>query len=168
MLRRVHRATHGSDVARHARGGFVMHDHHALDALRAIGAQDLADARFRRAFAPLDVDHLHLEPEALHHVDPQVAELPIARREHVIVGRKRVGERGFPRAGAGGGEDEDFAVLRLEDALQIRKQRARELRKLGGAVILHRDHHRAQHAVGHVRGTGDEEEIAASHGFTSR
>ena len=37
-----------------------------------------------RAFAPLDVEHLHVEAQALHHVDPQVAELAEARRQHLV------------------------------------------------------------------------------------
>src|SRR2546422_3921527 len=68
-----------------------------------------------------------------------------------------------PAAGAGAREDKHLSGRGFEDLLQILEQGKRQLRKGGRAVILHRAVHGAQNALGDVRGTGNEEEVATGY-----
>ena len=138
-----------------------MAGEHALDPVVLVRLQYLFIAVDRDPFAPLGLQYLNVISQALRHDDPQMAELPEARREKPIAGRKGVGERRFPGAGTGRGEDEYLTRGGLEHLLQIAEQAGRQLRELGGAVILHCDHHRPLNAVGNIRGPGNEQEIAA-------
>src|SRR2546430_5720269 len=101
-------------------------------------------------------------------VDPQVAELAVPRGEDAVSRRQRVDERRLPAAGARGREDERLTGGGFEDALQVAQQPGGERRKGGGPVIFHGAVHRAKDPVGHVRGTGNEQEIAAGHGGRPR
>ncbi len=163
VLRFIHRAPHPCDIARDAGGGLVVNDHDALDAMLTVVAKRLLDLVLRRAGSPLAFDHLNFQPEPLHHVDPQVAELAEARREYAVAGRKCVAERGFPSARARRREDERFALLAQEKLLKAVEQRPREVGEPRRPVILHRDHHRALDPIGDIGGPGNEEEIAAGH-----
>src|SRR5579864_4593671 len=159
----IERAAHAGDVAGGAGRGLVVTGEHALDLVALVGAQDLRVTLERHSFAPFDLQHLDLEAEALRHVDPQMRELTEAGGEDPVARRERVGERGFPRAGAGGREDEHLARAGLEDFLQVAEDARRKLRKLRGAVILHGHDHGALHAVGHVGRTRYEQEISSRH-----
>ncbi len=86
MLRLVERFADACDVAPHARGGLVVHYHDRLDLMGGVGRQRLGNPVDRRRLAPFGVDHLHVEPEALRHLGPQVAELAVARGEHLVAG----------------------------------------------------------------------------------
>jgi hypothetical protein len=95
-----------------------------------------------RAVAPRALDDVHVEAEALHHVDPQVAELTVAERDDFVARRQRVRQRRLPAAGAGAGEDEGGAFLCLEEVLAVRKHVFEEGREEGVAVVLTWDGHR--------------------------
>src|SRR5207245_6123216 len=125
--------------------------------------QDLLDALDRGALAPLDVQDVHPQADALRQIDPQVAELAEARRQDAGAGGERVRERRLPAAGVGAREDKHLSGRGFEDLLQILEQGKRKLRKGGRAVILHRAVHGAQNALGDVRGTGNEEEVATGY-----
>jgi hypothetical protein len=90
MLRAIHRLPDGGDVAGHAGGGLVVDDEHALDPVRHVVGQRLLDPFDRRAFAPLDVEYLHVQTDPLGQVDPEMTELPVSRRQDPITRRERV------------------------------------------------------------------------------
>src|SRR5207244_11793300 len=140
-----------------------VNDQHALDLVLPVGGEDLLDALDRGALAPLDVQDVHPQADPLRQIDPQVAELPEARREDAVARGKRVRERRLPAAGARAREDKHLSGRGLEDLLQILEQGKRQLWKGGRAVILHRAVHGAQDALGDVRGTGNEEEVATGY-----
>src|SRR5579864_6035154 len=159
----IERAAHAGDVAGDTGRGLVVTGEHALDLVVFIGAQNLCVTLQRHSFAPLDLQSLDLEAEALRHVDPQMRELTEAGGEDPVAGRERVGERGFPGAGTGGREDEHLSGARLEDFLEVAEDARRQLRKLRRTVILHGHDHRALHAVGHVGRPRYEQEISSRH-----
>ena len=163
VRRRIERPANARDVAHHAGGGLVVDYHDRLDLVRRVGGQRLRDSIERRALAPLGLEHLHVETEPPRHLDPEVTELAEARGQHPVAGRKRVGERRLPPAGARGGKDEALARFGLEDALQIVQEWLGQRWKTGRPVVFHRDVHRAQHAVRDVGRSRDEQEIAAWH-----
>ena len=122
-----------------------MGDQHRLDGFVGVVGQNLREALDRRTLAPLDVDLDHVQAHALAHVDPEVGELADAGREHLVAGRERVGQAGFPAAGAGAREQEHLAGRGLEHLLQVGEQRQRELGEVRGAHVLHRQVERAPH-----------------------
>ena len=95
------------------------------------------------------------------------AELAEARDQHPVAGAQAVGQRRFPAAGAGGREDERRAGVVLKTGFRPARHSSVSCGNFGRAMVLHRHDHGAQHAVGHVGGTGDEETIAAGHGGAS-
>ena len=163
MLGGVDGAAHRAEVARHAGSGFVVDDQHALDLVLTVLGQDRLDAVHGRSLAPLHVDDVHPHPVPLRQVDPQVAELSVARREQTVAGRQRIDERRFPAAGPRRGKDEWLAGGGLEHLLQVAEQAGRQVGERGRAVILHGAVHRAQDPLGHVGRSWDEEEITAGH-----
>ena len=79
-----------------------------------------AQARFDRgrigADAPVGGDEFGHEAELLGHLLPQRGELAGFHHQHLVAGRQRVDERGFPGAGSGRGVD-DHRIGGLEDRL---------------------------------------------------
>jgi hypothetical protein len=63
-------------------------------------------------------------------------ELAEARHQHLVAGVQRVGDRRFPRAGAGTGEDEDLARRGAHHALEVGKQAQRQIAEIRGAHVL--------------------------------
>ena len=118
------------------------------------------------ALAPLGVEHVDPETQPLRHVDPQMAEHAEARGDDPVPRAQGIGERGLPGARAARREDVGLARGGLEDLLEVLQHRGRELREIGRPVVLHRDVHGAEDAVGRIRGTRDEEEVAAGHAGT--
>src|SRR5256886_12160584 len=111
---------------------------------------------------------VHAQSMPLGQVDPQMAELPVARGEDAVSRRQRIDEGRLPAAGAGGREDECLAGGGLEEVFQVAEQPGGERRKGGGPVVFHGAVHRAEDPIGHVRRTGNEQEIAAGHGGRPR
>jgi hypothetical protein len=87
--------------------------------------------------------------------------VPGLEHEHAIARGERVGERGFPCAGAGRRVD-DHRPVGLEDLLQPVEDRERQPRELGTAVIDRRMVERAQDPVRHVGRSRDLQEMAAA------
>ncbi len=155
MLELVEDAAHAGDVGAHAGRGLVVRDQHGLDRMRLVGFEAGAILIERHALAPFRVDGVDGEAEALAQVDPEQRELAEHRRQHLVAGRQRVGDGGFPAAGAGAGEDDDLARFGLKDLLQVGEERQRELREVRRAVILQRDVHRLADAERHVGRAGN-------------
>src|SRR3990172_4248282 len=65
--------------------------------------------------------------EPWRHVDPEQRELAEAAHEDFVAAVERIGDGGFPGAGAGGGVDEDAALGELEGPFQVLEQGLREL-----------------------------------------
>src|SRR4051812_784734 len=139
----VERAAYAGDVAGDAGRGLIVAGEHGLDLVAAIGGKDIGIALDRDAFAPIDIDEFDLETVALTHVDPEMGKLAEARGEDLLARRERVGERRFPPAGAGGGEQEDLTLLRLEDLLHVLEERKGKLWQVRCPLVLHGNVHRA-------------------------
>src|SRR5699024_7784296 len=75
-----------------------------LDAVFAVCCQDALVFPCRSAPSPFALDGMHVKPVVPAQLDPAVAEHAVARRQHFIAGRQRVGDRRFPGAGATGGK----------------------------------------------------------------
>ena len=65
--------------------------------------------------------NIGLQLQALRHLLPQRGEPAGAAHQHRVARRQRVGQRGFPGAGAGGGVD-DHRPAGPEDRLEVRQQ----------------------------------------------
>ena len=128
-----------------------------------VSGEDLLDPARGRSLTPFDVQDVHPQPVPLGHLDPQVAELPVARREHAVARRQGVDQGRLPGARAAAGEDERLTGRGLEQPLQVPEQPDRQLGEHRGPVILHSAMHGAQDSVRDVRGPGNEEEVTASH-----
>jgi hypothetical protein len=160
----VHRAAHGGDVGHDAGRGLVMGGQHGLDAVARVGAQDLLEPVGGNAPRPRGFDDLDGQAVALAHVDPAMAEHAVARRQHRVAGRQRVGDRHFPAAGAGGGEDEDLGRLGAQDlphAVCARVQDVSRRPTTGGRAWACR---RPGAGLGHIRGAGYEHRVLKAHG----
>ena len=84
MLRLVQRLADAGDVRHDAGGGFVLAGQHGLDAVMGVRFQDVSLLLQWHAGAPFAVDNLHIQTQALAHVDPQVAELSEAGSQHRV------------------------------------------------------------------------------------
>ena len=168
MLRAVHCLAHRGHIAGDARRGLVLANQHRLDLVLLVRGERGKVALDRRTLSPGSFQDLHVETEALAHVDPQVAELAEPRCQHLVAGVQAIGQSGFPAAGTGGGKNERSAAAGLEYRLQPRKAGPGELGEDRRPVIFHGNHHGTQHAVRNIGGAGDEQEITTSHVKTPR
>ena len=163
VLGGIHGLAHRGDIAGDSSRGLVVDHAQRLVLVAHVLAQQVLDLVGWRAFPPLDIDHGDIEPQPLHHVDPEVAELAVAEGQDLVSRRERVHQGRFPAAGPGARKQERGSGLGLEDLPDIAKHRQREPGERGGAMILHRHVHRPQDPVGDVGGTGDEQEVATWH-----
>jgi hypothetical protein len=161
MALRVDRGAELGDPARHAGRGLVVDDHHRADPALGVGREDLGGALGVGAVAPVALDPLDLEPEALGHRPPQRREVAGLEREHAVAGRQGVDERRLPRAGAGGGVDDDRAA-RLEDPAQALEDLEAQAGEVGPAMVDRGRVDRPQDAVRDVRRPGDLEEMPSA------
>jgi hypothetical protein len=168
MIHVVERAAHGRDIAGDAGGGLVVADQHRLDAPRLVTFERAGEGLDRRALAPGDIDRLDLDAVALAEIDPEMRELAIARRQHLVARRQRVGDRGLPAPGARRREQEHLAVDGLEYLPQVAKERQREGRYVRRPLVLAGDRERLANALRHIRRAGNEQEIASGHRPSSR
>src|SRR5215469_5072660 len=95
-----------------------------------VGGEALGIGRDRRALAPFALDGVDLEAEAPAHLDPEMGELPEARRQHPVARREGIGQRRLPATGAGAGEEEDLPLGGLKDLLQVAEQAEAEFREI--------------------------------------
>ena len=119
----VEQLAHGGDVAGDAGCGLVVANQDGLDLPRGVGGKALGVGLDRSPFAPGHVDDLDVQGMAFAEVDPEVRKLPEARGQDLVAGRKGVGDRRLPAAGARGWEDEDLSLRRLEDLLHVLVER---------------------------------------------
>ena len=147
MIGFVDRLADLGDGRQAAGRGLIVQDADRLDLLGLVLAQARFDGRGIGAGAPVGGDELGLEADAFRHLLPQRGELAGLHHQHLVAGRQRVDQRGFPGAGAGGGVD-DHRIGGLEDGLDAFQAFLGELGEFRPAVIDDRRVHRAQHAVG--------------------
>jgi hypothetical protein len=141
--------------AREAAGrGLVVHDAHGLDGVRLVLAQVGLDLVRVGADAPVGLDHLGAQAEAVHHLLPQHGELAGLDHQNAVAGRERVGEGSLPGAGAGRRVDDDVAV-RLEEGLDAGEDALAELLELRATVIEDLARHGGDDALRDRRGTGN-------------
>ncbi len=165
MLGLVQCLTYAGDVRHHAGGSFVLAGQNGLDAVLRVSLQDVSVLLQGHAGAPLAIHDLHIQAQALAHVDPQVAELPETRGQHRVAGRQGVGQCGFPATGAGGWKNEGRADFGAVDVLQTRHDDVGQDGEMGGTVVFHGDNHGALDAVWDVGGTGNKQKITTCHGY---
>jgi hypothetical protein len=84
-----------------------------------------------------------------------MGELTEPRHQHPVTPVEGVGDRCFPRPGAGGGVHEHPTGLVGEDLLQIGEQRQGQVGEIRRSVILLGHVHRAAHRVGDVGRAGN-------------
>ncbi len=137
-----------------------MHDHHRFDRVVLVGGKARLDDGRVDAVAPVALDEFDLEPEVGRDAAPQRREVAGLEHQHPVARRQRVGERGFPRAGARRRVDHDVAVG-LEDFFQAREHLEGQRGELGAAVVDGRHVHRPQHPVGHVGRAWNLQEVAS-------
>ena len=164
VLGLVQRLTHASDVRDHASSSFVLAGQDGLDAVLRVSLQDVSILLQWHAGAPLAIHNLHIQTQALAHVDPQVAELPEARGQDGVAGRQGVSQRRFPAASARGRKHKGRTDLGAVDGLQAGHDGVGQHREMGGAVVFHGHHHGALDAVWNIGGTGNKQKITTCHG----
>ena len=151
---------HLADQRCGARRGLVVDDADGLDLVRLVLLEAGLDLVGVDARAPVRSDEFGHEAELQRHVLPQRREVARLVHQDFVAGRQGIHERGFPRAGARGREDHDRA-LGLEDALDAVEDAAAELLELRPAMIDDGHVHGPKDAIGHGRGAGDLQEMAA-------
>ena len=137
-----------------------MDDAHRLDGVCLVFPQLRLDCRRIGATPPVGRDELRREAELDRHLLPQGGEVAGLEHEDPVAGRERVDQRRLPSAGAGGRIDH-HRLLGLEHVLEPVEHLEAEHAKLRPAMIHRRHVDRAQHAVRHVRRSGDLEEMTA-------
>ena len=85
--------------------------------------------------APVAGNELRVQLEAFRQTLPQRRKLPGFIHEHLVAGRQRIDQGGFPRAGARRGIDHDMTI-RLEDLLDVGQQPERHFAE-GRAAVVH-------------------------------
>ena len=98
VVRSVQNLTHARDIRGHARRGFVLRCEDGADFVALIGLQNFRVILKRHALAPFDINHRHVEAEALCHIAPEVAELAKAGHQNLVADIQRVRDGGFPCA----------------------------------------------------------------------
>ncbi len=142
-----------------------MHHAHRLDGMRPVGAQAGFDHVGLHAMAPaLDArqpQEFRRQPERLRHLLPQRGEMTRLEHQHRVARAQRVGQRGFPGAGAGGRIDDD-RLHGLEDLLDVRQHLAAQRAEFRAAMVDGRVAHGTQDPVRHGARAGDLQKVAAS------
>jgi hypothetical protein len=134
MLRKVDRAAHELDPARHACRRLVVNDEDGLDAPLAIIAEPFRNEVGIDAMSPVSRHEVDVETEARGHRAPQRREMAGLEHEHAIARRQRVDEGRLPRPGARGRIDEHMAT-RLEDPLHALEHVAPESREFATSMV---------------------------------
>ena len=140
--------------------GLVVQHADCFDLLVLVLAQMVLDCRGIGADAPVGLDEVWAQAELLRHGLPQRGKLTGFHHQHAVVGRERVDERGFPRAGASRGVD-DHRIGGLEDGLDAFETVFGELGEFRPAMVDDRRVHGPQHAVGQRSRPRDVKEVAA-------
>ncbi len=139
----------------------VVHDHHRLDAVRAIGRELCLDLLHIGPAPPVARQEIDVELEFLGNAEPQHGELAGLGHQHLVARLQRVDDRGFPGAGPRRRIDHD-RLFGAEDALGGRHHRKAELGEFGAAMI-HAGHvHGPQHPVGYVGRSWNLEKMPSS------
>src|SRR4030095_6197260 len=145
----------------------VLNARAALESPLAIVAQPFRNEVGIDAMSPVSGHEVDVEPEARRHRTPQRREMAGLEHEHAIARRQRVDEGGLPCPGARGGVDKHMAA-RLENTLHTLEHIAPQPREIATSMVDGRPVDRAEHAVGHVGGTWDLQEMpAASQGHVA-
>jgi hypothetical protein len=86
-----------------------MGKEYRLDPVRRVGGERLLITLDGSALTPFGIQDVDLQAEPLRHVDPQMAEHSEPGSQHLVTGRKGVGERGLPGTRPAGGKQEWLA-----------------------------------------------------------
>src|ERR1700681_303363 len=84
--------------------------------------------------APFDRNLMRHHAEGGEHLAPSLAELAAINKNRVLAGCEKIDDRGFHRAGAGGGEQNDF-LFGAEQRLEALARLIESLGKIGGAMM---------------------------------
>ena len=146
-----------------ARRGFVVHHGHRFDDAGPIFGELRQDHLGVDATTPIAGNEIHLETQPHRHVPPQRGEVAGLEHQDLVAWRQRIHQRRFPRAGSRRRVNHHRA-LRLEHSLKSLDRLAGDERERRPAVIDRRPRQDSQNAIGHVRGPGDLEKMAAALG----
>ena len=126
-----------------------MHDHDGLDPVLAVGRKPRLDLSDIGAAPPVARHEIDVQLEFFGDAEPQHGELAGLGHQHLVAGRKRIDDRGFPRPRPRRRIDQ-YRLLGAEHALRGRHYRKAKLGEFGAAMI-HAGHvHGPQHPVGDV------------------
>ncbi len=150
MVCGIQRATHRSDVRANAGGRFVVRGKNGLDAMLPVGAQACFISLDGKSIAPRFFDQLDIQAVTATHVDPAMAEHAVAGGKDRIAGAERVGDGGFPAAGAGRRKYEDLGRRTLDNLSHPGERRVQDLGKARRPVVQRRHVRRAAQHFRHV------------------
>ncbi len=151
------------DAAGNAGRGLVVHHHHRLDAMIAVGGELGFERGGIDAMAPVARHEIDLEPVPLGHHLPQIGEMPGLERQHAVARRQRVENGRFPRPGARRGIHQHRARA-AQQAFEPGDHVAGERRELRSAVVDDGMVDGPEDAVRNVGWTGNLQEMSAAAG----
>ena len=140
-----------------------MGDKDSLDLMGLVAGEDLLIGFKGRARTPARFDDHDVQPMAPAHVDPAMAEHSVAGRKDPVAGTQSVGERGFPPARAGGGENENLGSVCFQDFPYARQGRAKNLREQRRPVVERRHVDCLAQQLRHIGRAGYEDGILHIH-----
>ncbi len=161
MPRRVDGGPDRRDVIDDTRGGVDLDDEDRLDVPSRVGAQARLERRGIDGAAPVARQGLDREPEHVALLTPAAREAPALQHQHPVAPRQGVRQRRLP-APVSVGDVDVGRPRRPEDGLEVlearlgRPQQVLRIDVDGGPV------HRLEDDLGHVRGAGDRQELAAA------
>ena len=130
MLGAVERLANFERMGDAAGRGLVVHHHTALILCCAIGGELRLDLLDVGAAPPVGRQEIDVELEFLGDAAPQHRELAGLGHQHLVAGRQRIDDRGFPGAGARRRIDDD-RLLGAENALAARQHGMTEFGEFG-------------------------------------
>jgi len=91
MARPVEHAANSGDIAGYTGCRFIVSEENRVDALPLVGLERFLITLVRGSFAAGGINDLHVQSEALCHIDPQMAEHSESCGENPVPGRESIG-----------------------------------------------------------------------------
>src|ERR671918_1827126 len=111
----VHRFANGCKVARNARRGFGLEDKNRSDLMLSVSVEALLNRLSRHAGPVFNLQPVNLDAVRRGDAAKRIAEVAVHTAQHLVAGRKRIDDAGFPTSGARAGEEEDLTLSGLKE-----------------------------------------------------
>ena len=168
MASRIKRFANCSDIGCDTRRSFVMCCQNGLDIMRFVFAQNFFVTVCRNTETPLSFQDVYLKAMPLAHINPAVAEHPIARREHFVTTGECIGQGRFPATRTGCRENEHFCCVAFQHFAYTLTDRMKYLPKERRAMINRWHIAGLAKTFGNVRRPRYEDRILKTHFITPR